>query len=490
MSRDGQEHEVERVRAAQYLRMSTEHQNYSLGHQAAALETYAAANGYEIVRSYMDSGISGISLKGRDGLKGLLADVVGGSADYSVVLIFDVSRWGRFQDVDESAHYEFLCKQAGVRIEYCAELFANDGSLASTLVKYLKRAMAGEFSRDLSAKVMLAQRRLAAKGFWQGGPPGYALRRQLVLEDGRRGETLAYGQRKAIMGWRVVLAKGPPDEVAIVQRIFRMFVVHGLSAAAITRTLNGEAIVAEGGAPWSPSRVRQVLTSEKYVGVQIFGKTISVLGEPPRRQHPETWERTAGVIEPMVSREMFDLAQRNVAKKMRLMSKAEMTQGLAGLLRAYSHLSAGLINQAEHLPCAQTYAKCFGSLLEAYAAVGFRPSNRAIVSGAMVRKGMICTRRNRKEAISKEEMIDRLRAVYERHGRLTVQIINDSPELPCEDTFRRVFGDVMTAYELAGYRPTKKQRMASAQRMGMTGGIALYCAKASREAAWRVDRRH
>jgi DNA invertase Pin-like site-specific DNA recombinase len=53
-------------------------------------------------------------LKHRKGLQQLLQDVVGGTATYQTVLVYDVSRWGRFQDSDESAHYEFLCKSAGV----------------------------------------------------------------------------------------------------------------------------------------------------------------------------------------------------------------------------------------------------------------------------------------------------------------------------------------------------------------------------------------
>ena len=42
-----------------------------------------------------------------------------------------VSRWGRFQNCDEAAHYEFLCQNSGVRVYYCAELFINDGSILS-----------------------------------------------------------------------------------------------------------------------------------------------------------------------------------------------------------------------------------------------------------------------------------------------------------------------------------------------------------------------
>ena len=116
---------------AQYLRMSTEHQQYSLEHQAAAIQKYAEEHNFEIVRTYSDAAKSGVVLKRRTGLRQLLQDVASGNAGYDAVLVYDVSRWGRFQDTDESAHYEFLCKVAGIPVHYCAEVFANDGSLPS-----------------------------------------------------------------------------------------------------------------------------------------------------------------------------------------------------------------------------------------------------------------------------------------------------------------------------------------------------------------------
>lgn len=67
-----------------------------------------------------------------------------------MILVYDVSRWGRFQDADESAHYEYICKRAGIQVAYCAEQFENDGSPVSTIVKSLKRAMASEYSRERS----------------------------------------------------------------------------------------------------------------------------------------------------------------------------------------------------------------------------------------------------------------------------------------------------------------------------------------------------
>ena len=88
------------------------------------------------------------------GLQQLIKDVEAGVADFQIILVYDVSRWGRFQDADESAYYEYICRRAGIQVAYCAEQFENDGSPVSTIVKGVKRAMAGEYSRELSAKVI------------------------------------------------------------------------------------------------------------------------------------------------------------------------------------------------------------------------------------------------------------------------------------------------------------------------------------------------
>jgi DNA invertase Pin-like site-specific DNA recombinase len=124
-----------------------------------------------------------VSLKNRSGLQQLLQDVVRGAPGYRAILIYDVSRWGRFQDTDESAHYEFVCKSAGVPIHYCAETFENDGTLPSLIMKALKRTMAGEYSRELGVKVLAGQKRLARLGFKMGGRAGYGLRRLLVTAE-------------------------------------------------------------------------------------------------------------------------------------------------------------------------------------------------------------------------------------------------------------------------------------------------------------------
>ncbi|HET6408770.1 MAG TPA: recombinase family protein, partial [Chthoniobacteraceae bacterium] len=141
------------VPVAQYLRMSREHQRYSIRNQARAISAYAAEHHLEIVKTYTDPGESGLTLRNRPGLQALLADVVQPTRVFERILVLDVSRWGRFQNLDESSHYEFICYEAGAPVIYCAEPFENDGSPVMNLLKQIKRLQAAEFSRELSGKV-------------------------------------------------------------------------------------------------------------------------------------------------------------------------------------------------------------------------------------------------------------------------------------------------------------------------------------------------
>ena len=133
--------------------MSTEHQQYSTANQEDVIRDYALRFGYEINYTYPDEGKSGLRVEGRSGLKRLIADVQRRSAQFEAILVYDVSRWSRFQDADESAYYGYLCRRAGIEVHYCAEQFQNDGGPTSMIIKGVKRAMAAEYSRELSSKV-------------------------------------------------------------------------------------------------------------------------------------------------------------------------------------------------------------------------------------------------------------------------------------------------------------------------------------------------
>jgi DNA invertase Pin-like site-specific DNA recombinase len=108
-------------RAAQYVRMSTDHQEYSIQGQKEAIAEYVLNYDLQIVRTYTDEHKSGLTIKRRPALKRLISDVQEGRADFEIIVVFDVSRWGRFQDADESAYYKIICKAAGVSVVYCTE---------------------------------------------------------------------------------------------------------------------------------------------------------------------------------------------------------------------------------------------------------------------------------------------------------------------------------------------------------------------------------
>lgn len=361
------------MRAAEYVRMSTDHQKYSTENQGDAIRRYASGRGFEIVRTYADEGKSGLKIDGRDALKRLIDDVIGGRADFEAILVYDVSRWGRFQDADESAYYEYICKRAGIVVHYCAEQFENDGSPISTIVKGVKRAMAGEYSRELSAKVFAGQCRLIELGFRQGGPAGFGLRRALVDQTGAMKGELARGQHKSIQTDRVVLSLGPDNEIDVVRDIYRAFVLDHRSERQIAEDLNERVILTDLGHSWTRAAVHQILINEKYVGDNVWNRVSFKLKKKRIRNSPDMWIRAEGAIPAMVERDLFAAAQAIIRARSARLSDEEMLNALRALFQAHGMLSGLIIDEKEEVPSSSAYRCRFGSLLRAYSLVGYRP---------------------------------------------------------------------------------------------------------------------
>ena len=377
MDRDCVQREVDTkrvVRAAQYVRMSTEHQKYSTENQAEAIAAYAARRGFEIVQTYEDAGKSGLRMDGRAGLQKLIADVRNGLTEFNAILVYDVSRWGRFQDSDESAYYEFICREAGLAVHYCAEQFENDGSLSATVIKSMKRAMAGEYSRELSAKVFAGQCRLITLGFRQGGPAGYGLRRQLVDESGTPKAILTRGEHKSFQTDRVVLTPGPPDEVEVVRRLYRLFVLQRRSETEIAAQLNAEGLVTDLDQPWTRATVHQILSNEKYIGNNVFNRSSFKLKAKRVTNTPDMWVRKDGAFEGIVEPDFFEAAQRIIQARCAHFTDDELLAKLSQLLKSKGALSGIVIDEVEDMPSSSIYRHRFGSLLQAYHLIGYSPA--------------------------------------------------------------------------------------------------------------------
>jgi len=357
------------VPAAQYLRMSTEHQQYSLRNQAATVRDYASRCGFKIIKTYSDAGRSGLTLRNRPALSSLLRDVVAGNVGFRAVLVYDISRWGRFQDTDEAAHYEFLCKSAGIPIHYCAEQFTNDGTIPNLIMKALKRAMAGEYSRELGTKVYDGQKRLAQLGFHIGRQPRYGLRRMLVSADGRRRMILRPGQRKSLTTDRIVLVPGPRREQQIVKEIFESRAA-GETAISIARRLNARGVPYIGGRKWNAWSIQDMLHNPKYAGCNCWGRTTQRLSLNTKRMPQETWTMRQGAFPAIVSWTTFQRVQELLANPCKY-SDEEMLNALRRLLGEKGRLSERIVSEAPGLPCPSQYGRRFGSTRRAYQLIGY-----------------------------------------------------------------------------------------------------------------------
>lgn len=360
------------LRAAQYVRMSTDRQQYSIQNQAAVIAAYAHAHNFTLVRTYKDEGESGLLIKNRAGLLQLLEDVEGGQTDFGHLLVYDVSRWGRFQDVDESAHYEFLCKRAGIKIAYCAEQFDNDGSMLASIVKNIKRVMAAEYSRELSAKVYAGQCRFARLGYKPCGVAGYGLVRELVDEKDQSKGVMKNGDRKYLTTDHIRVRPGDTKEIAVVRWIFERF-LEVKCETVVAWELNKAKVPTRPGKPWTRVMVGAILRDESYIGNLVFNRRSWKLRQTRTYNPPEQWIRSEGCIEPIVDRDIFVRANEVMRERRVDLTDEEMLLRLRKTLLKEGRLSINIIDRTPGLPCVATCQTHFGSMRNLYRLLGYTP---------------------------------------------------------------------------------------------------------------------
>jgi DNA invertase Pin-like site-specific DNA recombinase len=359
--------------AAAYVRMSTEHQQYSTSNQMDVIREYAMRRGAQIVKEYSDEGKSGLNIQGRDSLAQMIRDVQEGNGNFSSILVYDVSRWGRFQDADESAYYEYICRQAGVAVHYCAEQFENDGSPVSTIVKGVKRAMAGEYSRELSSKVFQGACRLIQLGYKQGGTAGFGLRRMLIDQSKQQKGMLKIGEQKSIQTDRVILVPGPEGEVKTVRWMYHTFLNEGKSESQIAAALNGQNIMTDFGRPWTRGTVHEVLTNEKYIGNNVYHRTSFKLKRKHIINPPEQWIRAESAFEGIIHPEQFFTVRGIILARSQKLTNEEMLEKLRGVLKEHGRVNGIIIDETDGVPSSSAFRHRFGSLVTAYRLVGYDP---------------------------------------------------------------------------------------------------------------------
>jgi DNA invertase Pin-like site-specific DNA recombinase len=345
------------IPAVGYVRMSTDRQKYSTENQLDIIRDYATARGLQILRVFEDCGRSGLRLDGHEALQNLMAEVRTGQADFMAILVYDVSRWGRFQDADEGAYHEHVCSRSRIRVHYCGEQVENDGSIGSNLPKTVKRVMAGEYSRELSVQVFAGQCRLVELGYHQGGAAGYGLRRVLIDEHGNPKGALSRGEQRSLQTDRAVLVPGLGQEQDVVRRMYRMFVEYGRLEREIAETLNTEGHLTNLERSWSRASVHQVLTNEKYIGNNIYNKVSFKLKQRRVVNPREMWIRAEGAYPAIVEEALFLCAREIVNARSQHFTDAELLKALRAVLKQKGVLSGLIIDEQDGLPSSSAFRR-------------------------------------------------------------------------------------------------------------------------------------
>lgn len=346
--------EVPRMRAALYLRRSTNEvlQPDSLDAQEDILRVYAATNAMEVVATYADNS-SGRSVRGRTSFLRLVNDVRKDRA-FEVVLVRDVSRWGRFANIDEAAYWEFVFLLHGVRILYVQEAFGGDeNSPYGDIMKSLRRMAAAEFSAEKSRLVQFGKYRAAKAGFYIGGDAPYGMTRVLVTKHGEPIQHLRPGERKALADHRIKLDVGDSEPAEVVRKIYHLCADENLDSVAISRALNKEGIPSPQGGTWQGAVIRKILTNPAYIGTSAAHFRASANFKAPQAVE------TRNAWPALVSAAVWERAQTQFTRRRSRRSPAGLATQLREVFEAHGIIAAGPALGEVGRPTADTYRKYF-----------------------------------------------------------------------------------------------------------------------------------
>ncbi len=366
----GREEHTPKLRAVAYYRHSAMlGQENSVEIQQDNVRAFAAKHDLEIIQEFADRGKSGLNAEGRPAFTEMM-EWVRTRDDFCLILVLDVSRWGRFQDTDLSAHYESLCTQHGKQVIYTHIGFTRDEDrLINQLRKSIDRYQSAETSRMLSKKVFEGAEKVAHQGYRPGGPPPYGTHRLMLNEQKQPDRVLQPGQRKAIQNGRVVLVPGDPAHVEVVQEIFLLFVERGFDERQVAGHLNAKKVPSPGGVRWSETSVRHILTNQQYAGAVVYNRTTQRLKTKRRTNPPEEWIITPDSYDPVVARELFDAAQRIFDGRKRRYSREHMVERLRALYQKYNVITSRLVRFDQECPGPAAFATAFGGLTGAFQAM-------------------------------------------------------------------------------------------------------------------------
>ncbi|HYE71585.1 MAG TPA: recombinase family protein [Aquabacterium sp.] len=234
-------------RAVIYARVSKQREeSVSIEAQIQQCTARAAQLGADVVKVFLDDGISGRETRNRAAFRRAKAFCEAANVDFFIT--WSTSRFAR--NMLELFRSDEELKSIGTRLE-CLNADIDDETDAGFVNKAIHGLMDEMYSRQVARDTLRSQKLAAASGYFTGGglPFGYR-----AVKEGLRS--------------RLVVDQ---SEAVVVQKIFSLCLA-GSGAQAIALALNAAGQLRR-GTKWTKNGVNYLLKNEVYTGVRIFNKT-------------------------------------------------------------------------------------------------------------------------------------------------------------------------------------------------------------------------
>jgi hypothetical protein len=275
-----------------------------------ALLTYACAHAMSVLHTYHDD----VSHPHFPALQQLLADASQPARAFTAVLTPHHSWWAPATTLPDEHVLTGACAQLGLDL-HVLHPSAQDSQFIGIVVKMVKQYMAGEYARELSAKVLDGAKRMGHTGAHLGGKAGYGYRRMLIDRDGHHLGLLEHGIRKTQSTQRVILVPGPAEEIALVNWMYRQIAEDGQSISQLVTTLATRGATTDQGRPWTRPTVRTVVSSPRYIGTLMYNRTNTQLGGRRHRNAPSDVVCVPAAFPGIVPRALYDQVQDVLAER-------------------------------------------------------------------------------------------------------------------------------------------------------------------------------
>jgi len=258
------------MKAAIYARVSSDSQDVdlSISAQLRATREYAAKNGYEIIREYIDEAESGRTAS-RPKFREMITAAKLKTPPFSAILVWKLNRFSRSRI--DSVTLKTLLRNKGIKLISINEHL--DDTPSGNLLEGIIESIDEFYSANLGQDIKRGLRENAARGFYSTGTAPYGMHK-VPVKDGVK--------------TRYTLEPDPEDSVStiVVGRMFEM-ALKRMGCKQIATVLNREGFLTSTGRRWGKTTVHKILTNEAYCGTLVFGgrpgHAAIHSGEPPVR---------------------------------------------------------------------------------------------------------------------------------------------------------------------------------------------------------------